>query len=658
MRFELAGGLRPKGDQPRAIRELVEGVKKGHRYQTLLGVTGSGKTYTLAKVVEAVQRPTLVISPNKTLAAQLCSEFRAFFPHNSVQYFVSYYDYYQPEAYVPTTDTYIEKDASINEEVDRLRHATTRALLSRRDVIVVASVSCIYNLGSPKDYRDTAFTIRVGDDLEREELLRRLVDMQYDRNDTAIAKGRFRVRGNTVDICPPDEEFVVRVELQEDEVKGIHLLDIVTGRVGERKSDVILFPARHFVTMPYDVERGLESIKRELEERLAELKRDRKFLEAQRLERRTRFDMEMIRNLGYCNGIENYSRHFDGRKPGEPPHCLLDFFPKDYLTIIDESHITVPQIRGMYLGDEGRKRTLIEYGFRLPSALDNRPLRFEEFEARLNQVIFSSATPGPFELKVSSKVVEQIIRPTGLVDPKVVVRPASKQVDDLIAEIRKRVSRGERVLVTTLTKRTSEGLAEYLGEIGLRVRYLHSDIDTLTRIEILRDLRLGKYDVLVGINLLREGLDLPEVSLVAILDADSEGFLRSETSLIQIMGRASRNVSGEVILYADTVTDSMARAIRETNRRREIQLQYNRAHGIKPETVRKEIRSLIAAVAKEEEEAVRPGENVEAVIANLEERMLEAASRLEFEKAAALRDRIKALREDRYPRSGRRHHGK
>jgi excinuclease ABC subunit B len=644
--FKLDSEMEPRGDQPEAIRELVGGLSEGHRYQTLLGVTGSGKTYTLAKVIEAVQRPTLVISPNKTLAAQLCSEFKAFFPDNAVGYFVSYYDYYQPEAYVPTTDTYVEKDASINEEIDRLRHATTRALLSRRDVIIVASVSCIYNLGSPEDYRKTTFEVSLGDSVSRREILRRLVDMQYERNDVALSKGRFRARGNILDVCPPDEEFVLRIELLDDEIRRLSLLDTVTGRRKEEVEGMVLFPARHFVTMPYDLERALREIRREMEENVAELRRQRKFLEAQRLQQRTRFDMEMIRNVGYCNGIENYSRHFDGRKPGEPPHCLLDFFPRDFLTVIDESHITVPQLRGMYLGDESRKRTLVEYGFRLPSALDNRPLTYEEFDSRVNQVIFSSATPGRYEYDVSSRIVEQIIRPTGLVDPEVLVKPASNQVDDLIEEVRRRTSRGERVLVTTLTKRTAEGLAEYLAEMGLRVRYLHSDIDTLKRVEILRDLRLGKFDVLVGINLLREGLDLPEVSLVAILDADNEGFLRSETSLVQTMGRAARNVSGQVILYADNLTDSMGRAIRETDRRRKIQLAYNQEHDITPETVRKEIRSLIAASAQGEavEVEAEPGEDAEDLFLRLEGEMLAAADRLEFEKAAELRDRLKKLR--------------
>ena len=642
--FKLEGELKPRGDQPKAIAELVRGVEQGLRYQTLLGVTGSGKTYSLAKVTEAVQKPTLVISPNKTLAAQLCSEFRSFFPENSVQYFVSYYDYYQPEAYVPTTDTYIEKDASINEEIDRLRHATTRALLSRNDVIVVASVSCIYNLGSPRDYRSTTFALHTGEEISREEILKRLVDMQYERNDVALSKGRFRARGSIIDVCPPDEEAVIRIELEEDSVSRISLLDTVTGRAKGETEMMVLFPARHFVTMPYDVERALVAIGRELEDRVAELKRKKRFLEAQRLRQRTRFDMEMIRHVGYCNGIENYSRHFDARQPGEPPYCLVDFFPPGFLTVIDESHITVPQLRGMYGGDESRKQTLVDYGFRLPSALDNRPLRYDEFESRLNQVIFSSATPGEYEISVSGQVVEQIIRPTGLVDPDVIVRPASTQVDDLIGEIRNRAAKNQRVLVTTLTKRTAEGLAEYLSEMGLRVRYLHSDIETLKRVELLRDLRLGKYDVLVGINLLREGLDLPEVSLVAILDADNEGFLRSETSLIQTMGRAARNVMGQVILYADNTTDSMMRAIAETSRRRKIQLGYNREHGIVPETVRKEIRALIAPATEEEVAPVVADKDLEAVIAGLEEEMLEAAGKLEFERAARIRDRIRDLR--------------
>jgi excinuclease ABC subunit B len=646
-KFTLAGDFEPRGDQPSAIDDLVGGLGEGFRYQTLLGVTGSGKTYTLAKVIEATQRPTLVISPNKTLAAQLCSEFKAFFPDNAVNYFVSYYDYYQPEAYVPTSDTYVEKDASINEEIDRLRHSTTRALLSRRDVIVVASVSCIYNLGSPQDYRRTTHLLHVGDRVARNDLLRRLVEMQYERNDMALSKGKFRARGKVVDICPPDEEFVIRVDFDDDEIGRLTLMDTVTGKPTGNVDDILLFPARHFVTMPYDLARSLGEIRAELEERTTQLRRKKKFLEAQRIQQRTRFDLEMIQHVGYCNGIENYSRHFDGRSPGDPPNSLLDFFPDDYLTIIDESHITVPQIRGMYLGDESRKRTLVEYGFRLPSAMDNRPLRYDEFEERLNQVIFSSATPGRYELEISSRVAEQIIRPTGLVDPEVIVKPALNQVDDLIEEIKKRSERGERVLVTTLTKRTAEGLSEYLSETGHRVRYLHSDVDTLKRVEILRDLRLGKFDVLVGINLLREGLDLPEVSLVAILDADNEGFLRSETSLVQTMGRASRNVYGQVILYADNVTDSMQRAIEETTRRRDIQLGYNEEHGISPETVRREIRSLIATPYQGEVDEPPSEEDVGDLIIRLEHQMLDAAEQLEFERAAELRDRLKRLRKGR-----------
>jgi excinuclease ABC subunit B len=516
--------------------------------------------------------------------------------------------------------------------------------LSRRDVIVVASVSCIYNLGSPDDYRKTTYQLTKGDEIPRRRILRRLVDMHYERNDAALAKGRFRARGNVVDVCPPDEEFVLRIEMLDDEIRRLLLLDTLTGKREGEVESIMLFPARHFVTMPYDLERGAFSIRKEMEQRVRELRAEKKFLEAQRLLQRTRFDLEMIRNVGYCNGIENYSRHFDGRMPGEPPHCLLDFFPSDFLTIIDESHITVPQIRGMYVGDESRKHTLIEYGFRLPSALDNRPLRYEEFQERLNQVIFSSATPAGYELSVSSGITEQIIRPTGLVDPEVVIRPASSQVDDLIGEIRERVSRSQRILVTTLTKKTAEGLSEYLSEVGLRVRYLHSDIDTLKRIEILRDLRMGKFDVLVGINLLREGLDLPEVSLVAILDADNEGFLRSETSLVQTMGRAARNVLGQVILYADNVTDSMGRAIAETTRRREIQLEFNREHGITPETVRREIRSLIATPYQEEVEEPPPEEDSGELAIRLEEEMLAAAERLEFERAAEIRDRIRKLR--------------
>jgi excinuclease ABC subunit B len=652
--FRLVSDYRPRGDQPQAIAKLVEGIRRGDRFQTLLGVTGSGKTFTIAHVIQEVQRPTLVIAHNKTLAAQLCSEFREFFPHNAVEYFVSYYDYYQPEAYIPQTDTYIEKDASINDEIDRLRHSATQAVLERRDVIVVASVSCIYGLGSPEEYKRSNLSLRRGETRDRDECLRTLVDMQFVRNDVALSRGTFRVRGDTIEIQPVDEEVITRIEFFGDEVDRITRVDPLTGEILEERDRITIFPATHFIASWETIERALKSIEEELQERLEWFRKQGKLLEAQRLEQRTRYDMEMIREIGYCSGIENYSRHLDGRAPGTPPATLLDYFPEDFLLIIDESHQTVPQLHGMYAGDMSRKQTLVDFGFRLPSCKDNRPLRFDEFESRINQCIFVSATPGPYELRVSSQVVEQIIRPTGLVDPEVVVKPTKGQIDDLIHEIQECISRGERVLVTTLTKRMAEDLSEYLAELGIKVHYLHSDIETLARTEILRDLRLGQYDVVVGINLLREGLDLPEVSLVAILDADKEGFLRSETSLIQTMGRAARNVRGRVIMYADEITDSMRRAIAETNRRREKQIRYNQEHGIVPETVRKEVRALLTPTAHVAEAAASYSavpsvdsmdrEHLELLLANLEAEMRQAAKELRFEEAAVLRDRIKELK--------------
>ncbi len=648
--FELLTELTPRGDQPQAIARLAEGVLKGMKRQTLLGVTGSGKTFTIAHVIARVQRPTLVLAHNKTLAAQLCGEFREFFPNNAVAYFVSYYDYYQPEAYLPQTDTYIEKDSSVNEEIDRLRHYATQALFERRDVIVVASVSCIYALGSPQEYERSTFHVQRGGTYDRDRLLRRLVDMQFKRNDTALARGTFRVRGDVLEVLPVDEERITRIEMFGDEVERILSVDPVTGEVTEEREAAMIFPATHYVSTLEQQERALQSIAEELEERLRYFRERGMLLEAQRLEQRTRYDMEMIREIGYCAGIENYSRHFDGRGPGQPPYTLLDYFPDDFLLIVDESHQTIPQIMGQHAGDRSRKDSLVQHGFRLPSAYDNRPLTFEEFEARIGQVIFTSATPGPYELRVSEQVVEQIIRPTGLVDPEVIVRPTKGQVDDLIGEIQGRVSRGERVLVTTLTKKMAEDLAEYLEEMGLKVHYLHSEIETLVRSEILRDLRLGVYDVVVGINLLREGLDLPEVSLVAILDADKEGFLRSEISLIQTIGRAARHLSGQVIMYADEMTDSMRRAIEETNRRRERQLEYNRERGITPESVRKAIRDLLVEGVAEEEAIYSAGDGLPEdqlpnVIAELEHDMRLAAQELRFEEAAKLRDRIRGLQQ-------------
>ncbi len=653
-KFRLVSDFQPTGDQPQAIEKLVEGIEKGYRFQTLLGATGTGKTYTVAKVIERVQRPTLVLAHNKTLAAQLYAEFREFFPHNAVEYFVSYYDYYQPEAYLPREDLYIEKDAQINEEIDRLRLAATSALLSRRDVIIVASVSAIYGIGNPEDYGRFVVSIRQGEVRRREVLLRSLVHIHYARNDYELRPGVFRVRGDTLEVFPAYAKTAYRVEFWGDEVERISEVDPLTGEVLSRPEAIEIYPAKHFITPEEKLQRAIVAIEQELEERLAELKAQGKLLEAQRLEQRTRYDLEMLREMGYCTGIENYSRHLDGRPPGSPPWTLLDYFPDDFLLIVDESHMTIPQVRGMYHGDRSRKQVLVEYGFRLPSALDNRPLNFEEFEARLNQVIFTSATPGPYEREKSQQIVEQVIRPTGILDPVIHVRPVKGQVEDLVGEVQKRVARGERALVTTLTKRMAEDLSDYLADLGIKVHYLHSEIETLERVEILRDLRLGEYDVVVGVNLLREGLDLPEVSLVAILDADKEGFLRSETALIQTIGRAARHVDGTVIMYADRVTDSMRRAIEETERRRKKQMAYNEAHGIEPHTIVKAVYDLTERLAaergvKEERALYRvprqlPVEEVRHLIRDLEEQMHEAARALEFEKAALLRDQIFELR--------------
>jgi excinuclease ABC subunit B len=657
--FKLESLFEPRGDQPKAIEELSRGVLRGDRFQTLLGVTGSGKTFTMANVIARVKKPTLVIAPNKTLAAQLCSEFKQFFPHNAVEYFVSYYDYYQPEAYVPQLDLYIEKDASINEEIDKLRHRATSALLSRSDVIIVASVSCIYNLGSPEDYLAKVVILEKGKEYEVEKILKKLIEVKYERTKYDLERGKFRLRGDVLEILPAYEETALRIEFFGDLVERILEIDPLTGEVIEELEKVCIYPATHFVTVSEKLEAALTSIEKELNWRLKELREKGKLLEAQRLEMRTKYDLEMLREVGYCAGIENYSRHFSGKAPGEPPDTLLSYFPKDFLVFIDESHITVPQIRGMYEGDRSRKETLVEFGFRLPSALDNRPLKFEEFLERVPQIIFVSATPGEYEVSVSTQVVEQIVRPTGLVDPAVIVRPAKNQVDDLLKEVKERVKKKERVLVTTLTKKTAEDLTDFLVEQGIKARYLHSEIDTLERVKILTDLRMGKFDVLVGINLLREGLDLPEVSLVAILDADKEGFLRSETSLIQTMGRAARNVSGEVILYADEVTGSIKKAVDETNRRRRIQMEYNQKHGIKPETIRKAITDIIQATRVAEEPSLyeireemkreikkMPRYEIFRLIQVLEEEMREAAEELNFELAAELRDQIADLREE------------
>ncbi|MEY2472249.1 MAG: excinuclease subunit [Actinomycetota bacterium] len=662
--FEMVADYQPAGDQPEAIAGLTAGIEAGERFQTLLGITGSGKSATIGWTIEKVQKPTLVIAPNKSLAAQLASEFKEFFPKNRVEYFVSYYDYYQPEAYIPSSDTFIEKDSSINDEIDRLRHSTTSALLARRDVIVVASVSCIYGLGSPDEYRKNLLLLQPGETVDQRAVLRKLVDIGYDRNDANLVRGKFRVRGDIIEVHPAYEEASVRIELFGDEVERITRIDPVTGEIISVLDDLAVWPATHYVTGQDRLREAVVRIEDELQQRLAWFEKEGKLLEAQRLRMRTSYDLEMMQEVGYCNGIENYSRHIDGRSAGEPASTLLDFFPDDFLMVIDESHVTVPQLHGQYEGDRSRKETLIDHGFRLPSAADNRPLRFDEFSEKLNQVIFVSATPSPYELKHSARVVEQIVRPTGLVDPEVVVRPTKGQIDDLINEINKRTEMGDRVLVTTLTKKMAEDLTEYLLEQGLKVRYLHSNIDTVERIEILRDLRLGEFDVLVGINLLREGLDLPEVSLVAILDADKEGFLRSETSLIQTTGRAARNVDGQVIMYADKVTDSMKRAIGETTRRRALQEQYNIEHGINPQTIRKAVNDLLSmlrpsgkapvpnagARSRMRDKDVLSGlgelehDQLERLIRTLEEEMHEAAGELRFEYAARLRDEIGDLK--------------
>ncbi|MFM7617842.1 MAG: excinuclease ABC subunit UvrB [Actinomycetes bacterium] len=666
--FELVSEFAPAGDQPKAIEALAAGVRRGDRAQTLLGITGSGKSFTVAALIAEVQRPTLILAPNKSLAAQLAAEFRELFPRNRVEYFVSYYDYYQPEAYIPSSDTFIEKDSSINEEIDRLRHSATSALLSRRDVVIVASVSAIYGLGSPEMYAKQLLTVRVGEEHEQRALLNRLVELQYERNDVSFVRNKFRVRGDTIEIFPAYEEHGIRVSLFGDEVERISVVDPLTAEIIEDIDTMVLFPASHYATDLEQMRRAVTQIEAELDERLRWFHDHEKLLEAQRLRMRTTYDLEMMREVGFCSGIENYSRHLDGRDPGQAPYTLLDYFPDDYLVVLDESHVTVPQIRGQFAGDRSRKETLVEHGFRLPSALDNRPLTFDEFADRVHQIVYMSATPSPYEIQDSQQIVEQIVRPTGLIDPEVVVRPTKGQIDDLVHEIRERVDKEQRVLVTTLTKKMSEDLTDYLVELGIRVRYLHSEVDTLERVELLRALRLGEYDVLVGINLLREGLDLPEVSLVAILDADKEGFLRSETSLIQIIGRAARNVEGQVVMYADRVTDSMRRAISETNRRRRLQIEYNAEHGIDPQTVRKKVSDILAMVRAREGDdestttsggrgrsrraaifadlAGVPPDELGRLVLQLQEEMAQAAKDLRFEEAARLRDEINELKRE------------
>lgn len=653
--FKIESAFKPMGDQPEAIRKMAESIKKGNRYQTLLGVTGSGKTFTMANIIEKTQKPTLIIAHNKTLAAQLYSEFKEFFPNNAVEYFVSYYDYYQPEAYVPQSDTYIEKDSSVNEEIDKLRHSATASLSERRDVIIVASVSCIYGLGDPIDYENQVLSLRQGAEMDRDDVLRKLVQIQYNRNDMDFARSTFRVRGDTVEIIPAGaSEKAIRVEFFGDEIDRIAEIDPLTGAVLGYREHVSIFPASHYAISREKMEVAIEAIESELKERLEELKNEDKLLEMQRLSQRTNFDVEMLREMGYCSGVENYSRHLSGREAGSTPFTLLDYFPDDYLIMIDESHMTVPQIRAMYNGDQARKNVLVDYGFRLPSALDNRPLKFEEFEEKINQIMFVSATPAQYELEHSLTIAEQLIRPTGLLDPPIDVRPVKGQIDDLLSEITKRTAKGEKVLVTTLTKRMSEDLTDYLREMGVKVKYLHSDIDTLERIEIVRDLRMGIFDVLVGINLLREGLDIPEVALVAILDADKEGFLRSETSLIQTIGRAARNADGQVIMYADNMTRSMQSAISETNRRRQIQEAYNEEHGIIPQTIKKDIRDLIVATKttakneeffKEKDPESMSKDELEKTIAKVEKEMKKAARDLQFERAAELRDTLIKLKQ-------------
>jgi len=654
--FKLVADFGPKGDQPKAIEELSKGVVQGLKHQVLMGVTGSGKTFSMANIIATVNRPTLVIAHNKTLAAQLYSEFKQLFPENAVEYFVSYYDYYQPEAYIPATDTYIEKDSSINDEIDRMRHSATYSLWERRDVIIVASVSCIYGLGSPEDYHGMVIRVKKGERISRERLLEDLVEIQYQRNEMDFYRGIFRVRGDVVEVFPAyEDDRAIRIEFFDDQIERLVEFDPLTGKGIKSMDKVAIYPGSHYVTPAENLRRAINSIRQELEQRLEELRKEEKFLEAQRLEQRTLFDLEMLEEMGYCPGIENYSRHLSGRKPGEPPPTLLDYFPEDFLLFVDESHVTIPQLEGMYRGDRSRKETLVEYGFRLPSALDNRPLTFEEFEERVNQVIYVSATPGQYEIEKSGGViVEQIIRPTGLMDPEIIVKPAMNQVEDLLEEIRKRVEMGHRVLVTTLTKRMAEDLCEYYRDMGIRVQYLHSDIDTLERVKIIRDLRRGEFDVLVGINLLREGLDIPEVSLVAIFDADKEGFLRSEKSLIQTCGRAARNVWGQVIMYADTITKSMEKALQETNRRRKLQSEYNKKHGITPKTISKSIHEIISSIyeadyytvatVQEEEEVYLAKGDTGKIIATLTKEMKKAAKNLEFEKAAAIRDKIFAIK--------------
>lgn len=652
--FKIVSDYKPCGDQPKAIEELCKGIMSSNKHQTLLGVTGSGKTFTIANVIERVQKPTLIIAHNKTLAAQLCSEFKEFFPDNAVEYFVSYYDYYQPEAYIPSTDTYIEKDASINDEIDKLRHSATAALFERRDVIIVASVSCIYGLGDPEDYTDLMLSLRPGMVKDRDEVMRKLVDLQYERNEIDFRRSRFRARGDVLDIFPASSsDKVIRVEFFGDEIDKITEIDSLTGEILGVMSHAAIFPASHYATTRVKMEKALVTIEAELEERLKELKSEGKLLEAQRLEQRTRYDIEMMQEVGFCQGIENYSRHISGRTPGSSPFTLIDYFPDDYLLVIDESHVTVSQVGAMYNGDRSRKETLVDYGFRLPSAFDNRPLKFSEFEERVNQAIYVSATPAKYEREHSTQIVEQIIRPTGLIDPEIIVKPVKGQIDDLIGEIGERIKKEQRVLVTTLTKKMSEDLTDYLKELDFKVKYLHSDVETLERMEIIRDLRLGVFDVLVGINLLREGLDLPEVSLVAILDADKEGFLRSETSLIQTIGRAARNVEGKVIMYADVVTESMRKAISETNRRRKIQMEYNIENGITPKTIQKGIRDVIE-ITKAAEDSVKYSvhgdessmrkEELLVLIEKLSDEMRNAAKDLQFERAAELRDKITELK--------------
>ena len=658
--FKVVADFEPAGDQPKAVIGLAERVGRGDRFATLLGATGTGKTATLAWALEQIQKPTLVIAPNKSLAAQLCNEFKQFFPNNAVEYFVSYYDYYQPEAYVPSSDTYIEKDSSINDEIDRLRHAATSALLQRDDVLIVASVSCIFGLGSPEEYLNQIVDVARGGTADRDFIVQKLVDIQYERNDVNFIRGKFRVRGDTIEVFPAYEEKAVRIELFGDEVDRIIQLDPLTGEITAELDHLTIYPASHYVASRERMQRAIQAIEAELADRLKVLESQNKLLEAQRLRMRTEYDLEMLREVGFCNGIENYSRHIEGREPGSKPNTLLDYFPDDFLVVVDESHVGVPQLNGMYEGDMSRKRTLVEHGFRLPSALDNRPLRFDEFLDAVSQVVFMSATPGPFELRVSGEPVEQIVRPTGLVDPQVVIRPTKGQIDDLMEEIRKRTEAGRRALVTTLTKKMAEDLTDYLLESGIRVRYLHSDIDTVERIEILRDLRLGEFDVLVGINLLREGLDLPEVSLVAILDADKEGYLRSQTSLIQTIGRAARNVEGQVIMYADEVTDSMRRAVSETQRRRKIQLEYNARHGIDPQSIRKAVTDILIEGMGRKHDVTAPNksksrrrdavggspDDLKRLLMQLEEEMHQAAEDLRFEYAARIRDEIADLRRE------------